>query len=293
MSLHPSQIPSGFRLFLPFSSEFDSNTWEDIPFGGSRLFSVNTQTNKMVTIRHSGVFIREWDLWVRQNADARERGKKKRELLRKRARRLCADGCTEWKVIGKYCQAKCSVSIFSGACQTFISLKAKIMSMHQVHRLTNYQGNRRQVRKWHWGKNMLSKSLKKLLACVFFFVLLFFSGWRSKGRSFDDKISTQCTGPEGERWKGRSIWGVQQMTRRRGSRKTDGPHQVNDELRARCQKCSSAKKRTVFSLIHSLSLFWKNSMPKQRRWGSLGCFFCNPKVLTLQVRNNWKWEISK
>lgn len=67
---------------------------------------------------------------------------------------------------GKYCQAKCSVSIFSGACQTFISLKAKIMSMHQVHRLTNYQGNRRQVRKWHWGKNM---RLKKLLACVFFF----------------------------------------------------------------------------------------------------------------------------
>lgn len=55
-------------------------------------------------------------------------------------------------------------------------------------------------------------------------------------------------------------------------------------------------KRTAFSLIHSLSLFWKNFMPKQRRWGSLGCFgffFCNPKVLTLQVRNNWKWEISK
>lgn len=46
MSLRPSQMPSRFRLFLPFSSEFDRNTWEDIPFGGSRLFSVNTQIHK-------------------------------------------------------------------------------------------------------------------------------------------------------------------------------------------------------------------------------------------------------
>lgn len=45
------------------------------------------------------------------------------------------------------------------------------------------------------------------------------------------------------------------MTRRRGSRKTDGPNQASDEPRARCQKCSSAKKRTVFSLIQSASLF--------------------------------------
>lgn len=81
MSLHPSEIPSRFGLFLPFSSEFDISTWEDIPFGGSRLFSVNTQTNKMVTILHSGVFLREWDLWVRQNTDARERGKGKKKAF--------------------------------------------------------------------------------------------------------------------------------------------------------------------------------------------------------------------
>lgn len=53
---------SGLHVVCVFLKANRQETVENIPFGGSRRFSVNTQTNAVVTISSSG---QQWVVFVR------------------------------------------------------------------------------------------------------------------------------------------------------------------------------------------------------------------------------------
>lgn len=95
----PNDSPENHSV--PFALGFiDKSTAVNVPFGGSRLFSANTQTNRNDYNGRSGGFSKRVR-FVSASECRRQRKKKKRALMKgRKARRLGAEGCAAWKVIG-------------------------------------------------------------------------------------------------------------------------------------------------------------------------------------------------
>lgn len=80
----------------------DKSTGVNVPFGGSRLFSVNTQTNKNDYNPAPRRVFKENEICERAGMQTQGEKKKKGVLFwREKARRLCTASCAEWNVTGR------------------------------------------------------------------------------------------------------------------------------------------------------------------------------------------------
>lgn len=109
----PNDSPENHSVL--FASGFiDKSPAVNVPFGGSRLFSANTQTNKKDYNGPSGGFSKRMREFVSASECRRQRKKKKRAVMKGRKAR---------ELLGERCQAKCSVSVVLVSRSRFIMYK--------------------------------------------------------------------------------------------------------------------------------------------------------------------------
>lgn len=147
--------------------------------------------------------------WVCRSADAQRR--ESSLVLKSRARRGCAWGCTEWKGVRKKCQAKCFVSAFRRRksearvyTHTQTHTTANIMSIHKLQRSID-DNIPLSFSLYVTPKNINTNTLMTLTDTH---ALQNADGWRSNRGSLVDNMRHPTQRTEGEEMKEGSVWRV-------------------------------------------------------------------------------------
>lgn len=99
----------------------------NVPFGGSRLFSVNTQTNKNDYNPALGRVFKENEIC--ECVGMQTQGKKKKKRGGRRLDGFAQKAARNGTLLGgKRCQAKCPVSVFSGMIKICLAKTTMMLS---------------------------------------------------------------------------------------------------------------------------------------------------------------------